>query len=161
MKTSKLTAALGINMLLLLILATNVQSTSVISTTHDPATPTAGLNVTFYATVENENISQVTLWIEECSKTICRLPKEVAMTSTGDSSYATTYKLRKDSTYFRYKIVAQVDGEDVETEVYNITVNPYQNNGTSGGESQKTPGFEVALAVTTLAMVAFIVRKRS
>lgn len=161
MKISKLTAVLGINMLLLLVLTTNVQSNSIISTTHDPATPTAGLNVTFYATVENENVSQVTLWIEECTKTICRLPEEVAMTSSGDSNYVTTYKLRKDTTYFHYKIAAQVDGENVETQVYNITVNPSQNSGTSEGDSQKTPGFEMALAVTALAIAVFLIRKRS
>ncbi|HEC81336.1 MAG TPA: hypothetical protein ENI42_02770 [Thermoplasmatales archaeon] len=164
MSMVKTVAIAGVVILLSSMVLTSAQTDDVISTSYTPSSPTAGSTVTFYATVNGENVSGVTLWVEECTKTICHLPDEVVMSPTGEGNYTATYKLRDDTTYFHYKVFAEVDGETVESDVYNVTVASSQTDGSSSNDntgSGGTPGFEVVVAVSALIIVSTLIRKRT
>ena len=153
----------GVLMLLFSMSAAMAQGDGVISTSYTPSSPVAGSTVTFYATINGGNVSNVTLWVEECTKTICHLPKEVAMTSIGDGNYTATYILGDDTAYFHYKVFADVNSENVESNMYNVTVGSSQNGGSSSsnGDLGGTPGFELFIAVVALTTTVFLFRRKT
>ncbi|MCD6469028.1 MAG: hypothetical protein J7L32_06980 [Thermoplasmata archaeon] len=153
----------GVLMLLFSMGAAVAQGSDVISTSYTPSSPTVGSTVTFYATVNGGNVSNVTLWVEECTKTICHLPEEVAMTSTGDGNYTATYTLGDDTAYFHYKVFAEVNGENVESNMYNVTVGSSQNgdSSSSNGGSGGTPGFELFIAIVALMTTVILIRRKT
>ena len=138
---------------------TDAQSNNSISTVYLPTSPIAGSNITFYSTIMGNNVSQVILWIEECSSSMCSFPKEIDMVKTDEGNYTATYTLRDDTIYFHYKIVAQIDGEQVESEMYNVSV--INQDGSSNGEgTNNTPGFEMIEIVAVLSILIALSFKR-
>ncbi len=140
---------------------TDAQSNNSISTAYLPTSPIAGSNITFYSTIMGNNVSQVILWIEECSSSMCSFPKEIDMVKTDEGNYTATYTLRDDTIYFHYKIVAQIDGEQVESTMYNITVVNQGGSNDNSGNTNNTPGFEIIEVLVVLSLfMALLIRRR-
>jgi hypothetical protein len=67
------------------------------------------------------------------------------MSEIDDGNYTATLSIEEDTIYFLYKVVAEIDGEIIESELYNVTVH----------SSNNTPGFGVITLITIFILFAF------
>jgi len=118
------------------------------SVTHSPHSPHAGETVTFNAIIDGDDITDVTLWIEECSGSICHIPQEIDMTEIQNGEYTVEYTLRDNTTSVHYKIIAEIDGNVIESQEYTIDV----KSATSDTE-KTTPGFEMILVILSITAI--------
>jgi len=117
---------------------------------HKPSHPKAGSAVKFSAEVHGKNVRNVRLWIQECGKSMCYFPVEINMSEVSSGHFDATYTLRNDTIYFHYKVLAEVDGKNIESQTFNVTVKK---------KSEKTPGFELMIVLIAMLLIFTRVKK--
>jgi len=147
---------------ILLISAFNVSGIPTVgNTTVKPAEPTLKSQVTITAVITGENITDVVLYVEECSSVLqtCFETHKTNMTKTDDNVYTGTVTLTRDeTTYITYYF--DITDDSGETTIQNSTAwvvnlkldeENDNNGGTSNtGGDKGTPGFEILLVLTAL-----------
>ena len=141
--------------------------------TLDPASPELQGEVTFTATVDDENIVGVFLEIQECDANlgICYPDTQQNLTmleqTNGSAIYtATATLIRTDVTYLQYTLnVETSEGwvKYLEKTKVNLTLDQDDNGDTNGGtdNGSGTPGFEIILVmISLLVAVSLYKRKR-
>lgn len=134
-----------------------------------PEKPTLKSQITVTATIIGENVTDVVLYVEECSSVLgmCFKTHTTNMSKTDDNVYTGTVTLTEDkATYIQYYInVTDDTGKNnslMQTVNLTLDTNNAGENGKTpgnGSNNKGTPGFELILLLTAL-LVGIIYYKR-
>ena len=139
--------------------------------TIDPKEPTVKSDVTVTASFDWSNITDVALYVEECSSELqtCFITHQTNMTQI-DTEFSGTVTLTRDKTnYLTYYFDIVADGEtyrliNLTTWTVNLkldTDNDTQNgDGTTDGSDNGAPGFELLILFIAIVGALLIYRKR-
>jgi len=147
--------------------ANNVIAASVDSTTVSPDEITRKSTVTITANISGENIDTVNLSVEECSDETgtCFPPVlTTSMTKLSAGEYqGSVTLLNSKTTHIEYYFTITSNGvtqripAGIGSYRVNLSISNGNQNGTSGGNDKKTPGFEIitVLAAITVAILLY------
>ena len=139
----------------------------------DPSSPTPKSTITVTATFTGDDISSVTVKIQECSSAdgVCFINNDYEMSQNQDGDWVATATLKDDSNRADYiSYIFYVTDSGVEYELQNsswkLLMDAEDGNGGNGGDGNSdgngTPGFEViSLLLAVLVGVSLLKRKRS
>lgn len=135
--------------------------------TPDPSVPTVLSTIAFTANVSGDNISAVHVIVKECNADICYFPPQnTSMDELPSGEYeAEVTLIHSDAIYIGYWLVIKDDGvwynyEDDQVEVY---LDLDTDNGQTGGSKDKSdssPGFELILLITSIALLISLYRRK-
>lgn len=135
--------------------------------TVDPAAPEIQGEVTFTATLDDENIVGVYMWVQECDAAsgICYPDTEqnLTMEQTGGTYTATTDLIRTGVTYLQYTLnVETSEGWIMYLEKTKVNLTVDSNGSTNGGNGggNGTPGFEIITLLAAVSIGVLLLRRK-
>ena len=134
--------------------------------TLDPVKPAPKSTVVFTVTNIEEDISEVWLQVQECSKDlgICfqDSKQNVSMEKIEASIYDYTVKLiHDDATYIQYSLAIKNESGWLNIDLITVYLDLIPNSDNSvNGENKETPGFEVITILVVLIIIGLFLRRK-
>jgi hypothetical protein len=132
----------------------------------DPIEPKVMDTITITATVtSDEEIDSITIRIKECDETLCMQTESYEMDLV-DGKYIITDELTyAKATYFSYQFIITSNGNESETEFFNVTLQPDTSGETNGDNGESDSGipiyiFIIIIAVIIIAIIIVVIRKK-
>ena len=163
MKNKKIIATIFVLMGLIISNASIVSATDP-TVTLDPSQPEPKSTVTFTASVDIDDVSEVRLLISECNVNtgICFSDsnKNLSMAEVSDGQYeATTALTHDDATYVQYTLLVKTDaGWTKYLEETKVNLKLSDNNG--GNTNNGSPGFEIIGFIFSAMFILAFYNKR-
>ena len=132
-----------------------------------PASPTPESTITFTATVEDENTTEVRLVLQECDGNtgICFTKQNISMNSVDLDTYEISFALEhSEATYIQYSLLVK-SNEGWKTYLdktkFNLTEKQNGDNGKdNNNKDNDTPGFEFIGVLISVIFILLILNKR-
>jgi hypothetical protein len=146
---------------------TNVSSAIEPTVDIKPASPTPESTITFTATVEDENTTEVRLVLQECDGNtgICFTKQNISMNTIDIYTYEGSFDLEhSEATYIQYSLVVK-SNEGWKTYLdktkFNLSEKQNDDNGKDGSNNDNdTPGFGFIVVIISVIFILIILNKR-
>lgn len=132
----------------------------------DPIEPKVKDTITITATItSDEEIDEITIRIKECDETLCMQTESYEMDLV-DGIYTITDELTYASaTYFSYQFIITSNGNESETDFFNVTLQQDtsgETNDNNGQDDSEIPIyiFIIIIAIIIIAIIIVVLRKK-
>ena len=130
-----------------------------------PSNPPPVSSITFTAKLSGANIDEVYIIVKECKGDFCfALGFNESMDEIASGQYQKEITLNQpDATNIQYWLIINSDGTwyDFQDEYTEVDLSlPSDGNGGGGDDSGNAPGFELLIMFLSIAILAFIVKRK-
>jgi hypothetical protein len=152
---------IGVLIIVINLLNSSALATSKPDITVTPTEPTPLSKITFTAQITYENVTDVKIYVQECSTTLCYpewLNKTMEPLSSGKYQGDITLK-HSNAAYIYYWLVVTANGSIYDLQNDKVTLN-LKINTSNGNDDNKSPGFELIILIIGITLLAYILKKK-